>query len=90
MKKITIISKQSCAPCQALKEMLKTLPENINENIDVIDDTNTEIKDIYNMMDFYGSYSFPTIILHDQKRIVNGFGAGTKKLILDYFEYVEN
>ncbi len=86
MNQIVIISKKTCAPCQALLSYVKTLPESEQEKISVLDSNNTDMEDIYAIMQSYESSSFPTLIFKNDstETVVNGFGPQTCKLIRDF------
>jgi glutaredoxin len=65
MKTITILSKTTCGPCQALKQFIKTLPENKQKMFTIIDDTTINMNKLIDMVKSYDSNGFPTIILKD-------------------------
>lgn len=86
MKSITIISKTSCPPCKTLKEFIKMLPEDKQNMFTILDDTNTDMEDIYNMLTSYKSSSFPTLIFktEDKETVLTGFGSFVSDTIKEF------
>jgi hypothetical protein len=83
--KLTVITKTSCKVSRGLLEFLDTLPQVKQENIYVLDNTTSSLMDLYNIIDSYDTYGFPTLILHDaNERVITGFSEQTKDIIKNY------
>ncbi len=85
---ILIISKPNCGPCIALKNYIETLSEKCKHHISILDDKTSTMEELHSILDSYGSYGFPTLILQSQggDRVVTGFGSQTKDIIKNHLE----
>ena len=80
---ITIYSKRTCGPCQALKQFINSLDVECQSKVTIISDETVTLNELYKYMLEIGSNSFPTIVF-DSGRIINGFGKATMDIIKDY------
>jgi hypothetical protein len=90
MNKVTVIAKSTCLASNNLLDYLKNLSIDCLNLIGVLDEETSSMKDLYNILDSYGVYGFPTIVLHGKKSydgedtIISGFTEHTKPLILNH------
>jgi thioredoxin-related protein len=90
MNKVTVIAKASCLASKSLLSYLEGLSSDCLNLIGVLDEQTSSTKDLYNILDSYGVYGFPTIVLHGKKSydgedtIISGFTEHTKPIILNH------
>lgn len=83
---ILIISKPNCGPCKALKSFIGTLDMSCQNHISVLDEKTSTMDELHNILDSYGSYGFPTLILQSSggDRVITGFGMQTVDIIKNH------
>lgn len=85
--KITVISKSSSPVCRYLMEWLDTLPEEMQENIAILDDNSSSLQDLHRALAEFDTMGFPSIVLHGEKgadghtRVLSGFAEVSKPII---------
>lgn len=84
MKEVIIITKPNCAPCIALKAFVSSLDETCQQKFSILDETTSSMTELHSILESYGSYGFPTIVLEEEgkeDRLITGFGSKTAELI---------
>jgi len=87
MNTVLIISKKSCGPCTALMNQIRSLSQEIQEKISVLDESTSSLSELVDIANSYDSSGFPTIVLKrddNPERVITGFGLKTLKIITDH------